>query len=221
MTLTPDYEKAATKAVEILIEHNIGIAPVDPLPILKKTPGVLVMTFEEMSNKANMERKELMDMFGCENQDAVTTAYVNGNNVHYVVAYNRLLSSRIVERALARELGHIVLGHNGDKLEKIRQDEAKCFAHNLLCPRPLIHALQAMNIRITTELLGNITGFYDHCLTCLRRQPEVHVKPELNRKVREQFKPYIFNLFEFQRYAALKDGSALADLGTYMDGYEE
>ena len=219
--MTPDCERAATKATEILIEHNIGTAPIDPLPILKKTPGVLVMTFEEMSNKMNVERKELINMFGCENQDAVTTAYVDGDKVHYVVTYNRLLSARIVDRALARELGHIVLGHDGTRPEKVRQDEAKCFALNLLCPRPLIHSLQVMNIRITTELLGNITGFYDHCMTCLRHQPAVHVPAELNKKVRDQFKPYIYNLFEFQRYAALKDGSALADLGTYMDGYEE
>jgi hypothetical protein len=219
--MTPDYTTAAIKATEILIKYGINTAPVDPLPILKKTPGVLVMTFEEMSNKINVERKELINMFGCENQDAVTTAYVDGENIHYVVAYNRMLSSRIIERALARELGHIVLGHDGSRPEDVRQEEAKCFAHNLLCPRPLIHAIQAINMRLTVEMLGNITGFYDHCLSCLRKQPEIHVPAELNRIVRDNFKPYIMNLFEFQRYASLKDGSALADLGTYMDGYEE
>lgn len=219
--MTPDYERAAIKATEILIKYGINTAPVDPLPILKKTPGVLVMTFEEMSNKINVERKELIDMFGCENQDAVTTAYVNGDRIHYVVTYNRMLSSRIIDRALARELGHIVLGHDGTRQEKVRNEEAKCFAHNLLCPRALIHSIQATNMRLTVELLGNITGFYDHCLSCLRKQPELHVPAELNRIVRDNFKPYIMNLFEFQRYASLKDGSALADLGTYMEGYVE
>lgn len=219
--MTPDYEKSAIKATEILIKYGINSAPVDPLPILKKTPGVLVMTFEEMSNKIRVERKELINMFGCENQDAVTTAYVDGENIHYVVAYNRMLSSRIIERALARELGHIVLGHDGSRPEDVRQEEAKCFAHNLLCPRALIHSIHATNMSLTVELLGNITGFYDHCLSCLRKQPEVHVPAELNRAVRDNFKQYIMNLFEFQRYASLKDGSALADLGTYMDGYEE
>ena len=219
--MTPDFERAAIKATEILIKYNICCAPVDPLPILKRTPGVLVMTFEEMSSKINVERKELINMFGCENQDAVTTAYVDGENIHYVVTYNRLLSSRIIDRALARELGHIVLGHDGTRPENVRQDEAKCFAHNLLCPRALIHAIQAINMRLTVEMLGNITGFYDHCLSCLRKQPEVHVPAELNRIVRDNFMPYIFNLHEFQKYASLKDGSALADLGTYMDGYEE
>ena len=219
--MTPDYQNAAIKAMETLIKHQIGTAPIDPLPILKNTPGVTVLTFEEMSNKANMDRKEILDIFGCENQDAVTTVYINQNRIHYVVTYNILLSSNIIDKALARELGHIILKHDGSRPEKVRQEEARCFAHHLLCPRPLIHSLQAAGFRITTETLGSITGFYDRCLTCMRKQPGVSVPPELNRLVRDQFMPYILNMFEYQRYASKKDGSALADLGNYMDGYEE
>ena len=91
----------------------------------------------------------------------------------------------------------------------------------MLCPRPLIHLLQATGIRLTVEALGNITGFYDHCLSCIRKQPAVSVPAELNKQVAGQFMPYVLNLFEYQRYAALHDGSALADLGAYMDYYEE
>ena len=219
--MKPDYEFAATKATEILIKYGITSAPVDPLPILKKIPGVLVMTFEDMSKKANIERKDIIDMFGCNNQDAVTTVYVNEGGLRYVVTYNRLLSSMIVDRALARELGHIVLGHDGSKPEDVRNEEARCFAKNLLIPRPLIHTIQAIGIRITTEVMNNLTGCNDHCLSCIRKLPEVHVPADLNRQVRDQFMPYIFNYFNFQRHAEKNDGSALADLGTYMEGYEE
>jgi hypothetical protein len=76
-------------------------------------------------------------------------------------------------------------------------------------------------MRLTVELLGNITGFYDYCLSCIRKQPSVNVPAELNRMIRDQFMPYIMNLFEYQRYASIKDGSALADLGVYMNDYEE
>ena len=62
---------------------------------------------------------------------------------------------------------------------------------------------------------------YDYCLSCIRKLPAVSVPRELNRMVRENFMPYIMNYFEFQRVATHTDGSALADLGTYMDGYEE
>ena len=219
--MTPDFEKAALKATETLIQYNIGTAPIDALPILKNTPGVLVKTFSEISEEKNIDRKDIIDTLGCKNQDAITTVLIDGSDLKYVVAYNRMLSAGIVNRALARELGHIILGHDGSRPEAVRNEEAKCFAHHLLCPRPLIHSLQAANIRLTTEIIGNITGFYDYCLSCIRMQPAVHVPAELNRQVRNQFMPYIKNLFEYQRYASIKDGSALADLGAYMEGYEE
>ena len=219
--MTPDYQKAAIKATETLIKYNIGTAPIDPLPLLKKTPGVLVMTFAEVSDKANIERKEILDMLGCKNLDAVTTVIMHEADLKYVVTYNRMLSSKIIDRALARELGHILLEHDGTKPEDVRNEEAKCFAHHLLCPRPLIHSLQAAGVKLTIETVGNITGFYDYCLSCIRKQPSVEVPAELNRIVRDQFMPYFRELFEYLRYASKKDGSALADFGSYMDGYKE
>ena len=115
--MTPDYQLAATKAAETLIRYGISSAPVDPLPILKKIPGVLVLTFEDMSKKAQLQRKDVLDLFGCDNQDAVTTVFMNDNGLRYVVTYNRMLPSSIVDRALARELAHIILGHDGTKPE--------------------------------------------------------------------------------------------------------
>lgn len=219
--MTPDFNKAAIKATETLIKYGINSAPVDPLPILKKTPGVLVMTFEEMSKKTNICRKDLIDMFGCENQDAVTTAYVDEDSVKYVITYNRMLPAMIIDKALARELGHILLGHDGTRSEDVRQEEAKCFAHHLLCPRPLIHAIQTSKTKLTVQLLESITGMFDTCLSCMRKQPPASVPKEMNRQVAKQFMPYILNLFEFQRHMSASDGTALADLGTYMEGYEE
>ena len=71
------------------------------------------------------------------------------------------------------------------------------------------------------EVLGNLTGCYDHCLSCIRKLPAVHVPAELNRAVRDQFMPYIMNFFDFYHYASITDMSAVADLGVYMDNYEE
>ena len=217
----PDYQSAAVKAAEVLIQYGIRTAPVDPLPILKTWPGVFVVSFTEMSEHLGIDRQNLVSICGDNNQDAITSVHFDGKSLRYIVAYNQQLPFHIVKRALARELGHIALGHDGTRPEEVRNDEARCFAHHFLCPRPLIHAIQASNLRLTTELLGNMTGFYDFCLSCLRKTPGVSVPPELNRQVRDLFKPYFLNLFEFQRYASQNDGSALADLGTFMDGYEE
>jgi len=219
--MTPDYTRAATKAVEMLIKYNISFAPVDPIPVLKKTPGVLVISYEDMSNVVGMERNCVMPIFGEKNQDAFTSVSIEDGVIHYLVTYNQRLPFYIVQRALARELGHIVLGHDGSRPEKVRNEEAKCFAHHFLCPRAMIHSIQALNIRLTTEVLGNLTGCNDYCLCCMREMPEVRVPAELNRIVRDQFKPYIYNYFEFQRVATHKDNSAVAYLGTFMNGYEE
>lgn len=219
--MTPDYEKAATKATETLIKFGVSTTPIDPLPMLKKTPNVYVMTFAEMSEKTSIDRCDIIRSLGQQNQDAITTVFNEGGERTYIVSYNMLLPAKYVDRALARELGHIILGHDGSRPEDVRNAEAKCFAHHLLCPRPLIHTLQATGIRFTVDMFGSITGCYDYCLSCMRKLPAVHVPAELNRKVRDQLLPYIMNLFDFLRYASLRDGSALADLGNYMDGYEE
>ena len=219
--MTPDYEKAAIAATNVLIQYGICTTPIDQLPIMKQTPNVFVMTFAEMSEKTNIDRCDVIKTFGYQNQDAVTTVFLEGDKKRYIVAYNKLLSSKFLDRALARELGHIILDHDGSRPENVRNEEARCFAHHLLCPRPLIHALQASGIRFTVEMLGSITGCYDYCLSCMQKQPAVHVPAELNRQLRDQFMPYIFTLFDYIRYSHLSDGSQTANLGSYMEGYEE
>ena len=219
--MKPDYQLAATKATETLIKFGINSAPIDPLPILKKIPGVLVVSYQKMSDDVEQDRQCVIDIFGEKNQDAFTSVKVKDDKKHYIVTYNQKLSQALVLRALARELGHIILGHDGSRPEEVRNKEAKCFAHHLLVPRPLIHMIQTSGLRLTEEVLGNVTGCYHYCLTCINKTPPVKVLPDLNRLVRDQFKPYFMNLFEFQRYAERKDGSAIANLGTYMEGYEE
>lgn len=219
--MTPNYQRAAIMATETLIKHGISSAPVSSLSILKKTPGVLVFTYQAISDKIDQDRRCLISMFGDGNQDAFTTVNMKDGKPQYIVTYNQQLSTVFVQRSLARELGHIILGHDGSLPEDVRNEEAKAFANHLLCPRPMIHSFQAAGLRITTEMLGNLTGCFDYCLSCMRRIPAVSVPAEMNRVVRDQFMDYIRNFFEYYRGASLSDGSALADFGSYMDGYEE
>ena len=219
--MTPDYQKAAITATETLIKFGINSAPVSALPILKNTPGVLVFSYQSISNHIDQDRRCVISMFGDGNQDAFTTVNMKDGKPQYIVTYNQRISQVLIQRALARELGHIVLGHDGSLPEDVRNEEAKAFANHLLCPRPVIHAFQASGLRVTVEMLGNLTGCFDYCLGCMRRIPGVSVPPELNRLIRDQFKDFIINSLSYYRTAERTDGSALADFGTYMDGYEE
>ena len=219
--MTPDYERAAIAAAEMLVKHNISTAPVLPLPVFKRTPGVLLLSFTEMSARLGVDRDNILTAFETESHDAVTSTHFDDGKLRYLVTYNQRLPFYLLQRALARELGHIVLGHDGTKPEDIRMAEAYCFAHHFLCPRPLIHAVQQSGIPFTVEVLGAMTGCYERCLQGMRKTPAVHVPAELNRKIKEQFKDYIENFLDFESYLSKTDESMLANFGSYMDGYEE
>ena len=219
--MTPDFDRAAPAAAEILIKYGISTAPVDPIPIFKKADGFNVVTFTEMSRLIGVDRADLLSAFDAENHDAVSSAYLKEGHPHYLVAYNMRLPAYLVQRALAREMGHLVLGHDGSRPEEVRNAEAICFAHHLLCPRALIHAIQESGTKITVEVLGNTTGCYERCLVGMRHQPATHVPAELNRKIHEQFADYIAEFLDFQSFLSQEDDSMIANFGTFMDGYEE
>ena len=219
--MTPDYDRAAIAATEMLIRRGICNAPVDPLPIFKRTPGVLVLSFTEMSGRIGVNRENLLSMFDTEQHDAVTSTHFDDGRLRYLVTYNQRLPLYLIQRALARELGHIVLGHDGSRPEDVRMAEAYCFAHHFLCPRPLLRAVLDSDIPLTVEVLGAMTGCYERCLQGMRKTPAVHVPADLNRRVRSMFSDYISNFLDFESYLCKSDESMLANLGTYMDGYEE
>ena len=217
--MIPNYDRAATMAMQTLIDNRITTAPVMPLPIFKRTPGVLVISFAEMSDMTEIDRSSLVPMFG-ESQDAATF-HISSDKLKYVVVYNQRLPFYMLQRSLSRELGHIMLGHDGTRPEEVRTAEAYCFAHHLLCPRPLIKAVQDAGIKLTVEVVGSVTGCYERCLSAMRREPAAKVSADLNRAVREQFSDYLSNFLAFQPYLSFDDESQLADFGRYMDNYTE
>ena len=219
--MKPNYDLAATKATETLIKYGINTAPVMPLPIFKKNPNILVLTFAEVSDAFSIDRKHFVNMIGEENQDAITTVNTDGGKLRYVVTFNQRLPLYMVQRSLARELGHIVLGHDGSRPDEVRTAEAYCFAYHLLCPRPLIKAVQDAGINLTVEVLGNMTGCYERCLLGMMQTPGAHVPAELNRQVKAQFSEYLDNFMSYQSILSRSDKSAVADFGTFMDNYEE
>ena len=218
--MLPNYERSALLAMQTLIDNNITATPIDPMPILKKIKGVLVVSFTELSDLINIDRTSLVSMFGSK-QDA-STYYVETEKIKYIVAYNQRLPFYMLQRGLSRELGHIVLGHDGvTRPDDVRSAEAYCFAHHLLCPRPLIRAIQNAKIPLTVEVIGNMTGCYERCLSGMRKEPAVYISPEINRAVKNLFADHIENFLNFQRHFATDDESAFANFGHFMDKYEE
>ena len=218
--MTPDFQAAAIRAAETLIKYNVTAAPILPIPILKAIPKVKVLSFAEMAYRTGEDRDSIVRSFN-ESQDAVTFTKRFDGGLRYFVVYNQRLPFYILQRGLARELGHIVMEHDGTRPEEVRTAEALCFALHFMCPRPLIHALIEADVAMTIETLGNITGCYERCLAILQALPAVSVPPELNRQIKRQFQPYIDDFVGFQHFLAVGDNTPLADFGTFMGGYEE
>lgn len=220
--LTPDYDRAAVAAMELLAGSGITETPIAPLPLLKRCPGVRVISFARMANEANLERDELIPLF-VANQDAATFRLgVEIDDVRYVVVYNARLPYEIICRGVARELGHIVLGHDGvTRPYDVRRAESMCFAHHLLSPRPILHMLMASGLPLTMNVLSDTTGCIDECVYDMRQLPGARVPADLNRRVRDQFARGIGEYIRFNRASKKADTSPLVDLGTFMDGYEE
>ena len=221
MTMIADVETAALKATETLIKYNVSFAPIIPMPILKSIPNVLVLSFAEMASRIGKDRQSVLLSFGSDNRDVVTTVCNVNGKLRYFVAYNQRLPFYMLQRAMARELGHIILQHDGSRPEDVRQTEALYFARHFLCPRPLVKALQD-NIRpLTIETVGNVTGCYERCLLGIRKTPGAHVPAELNRKVKVQFSDYISNFLDCEAILTVEDITDVASFGTFMDYYEE
>ena len=151
----------------------------------------------------------------------MTTVCNHGGRLVYIVAYNQRLPFYMLQRGLARELGHIVLHHDGSRPEDVRAEEALVFARHLICPRPLVKALQENLSPLTMETFGNVTGCYERCLLGIKKTPGAHVPAELNRIVRDQFAEYISNFLNCHAILTNGDITGEADFGTFMDNYEE
>ena len=218
---TPDFDRAATKALETLIKYEVKKVPVFPRKIFEKAEGWNLVTFTEMSNTLGIDRTDIINLFSTENHDAITSAFVKDGKTMHIVAYNMRLPDYLIQRAVAREMGHIVLCHDGSLPEDVRLAEAQCFAYHLLCPRPLINAIQQSSTKLTVEVLGNITGCYERCLIGMSQTPATHVPAELNRKAKEMFSDYLDEFLDFQTFLEKNDRSMIANFGSYMEGYEE
>lgn len=219
--MTPDLERAATAAAETLIKYRVTSAPVSPLKILKSIRGVLVLSFTDIADEIGIDRQIIIDRLGDRNKDAVTLVKQIDGRLRYIVTFNQRMPEYILQRAIARELGHIVLGHDGSRPVDVRRTEALYFARHLLCPRPLIRALQDSGIPITIEMLGSITGCYERCLVDIQHTDGVHVPQSLNRLVRDQFSDYVSNIVDCRSIFTAHDSSMQINFGSYMDHYAD
>ncbi len=145
------YNGTVSKAYEF-VEDNITTFPLNPFEIINKFKWGL-LTYKEMASKEHCSIKDICDCIGNDGY-----SIYNGRN--YTIAYNNTIKSEgRINFTLAHEIGHIILNHHKDfevteilqdnftKEEyKILENEANCFARNILAPAPLVKQMKLWNM---------------------------------------------------------------------------
>ena len=156
------YNGAVVKAYEF-VENNIIEFPIKPFDLIKKFKWGL-LTYEKMAYDNNCTIKDICECLGTDGY-----SIYNGNN--YTIAYNNTIKSQgRINFTLMHEIGHIILHHHKDfdvtevlednftKAEyKILENEANCFARNVLAPAPLAVELRFLSTFFSIPDYFNIT----------------------------------------------------------------
>ena len=218
----PDCTTAATQAARALIKFDIGRTPIYPQQILQASKYATIITFSDP--------QELDDVVGMNvitsvnrNNLLMSSIYSDeeGSEAHYLFSVNRNADLGHLKLALAVEIGHIYLGHNSHMNEREHMEkEAECFAVHLEFPRAVIKLLQEKGYVFTKESFSRVFGDCEWCLDSILNARPVTISPELNRLVKEQFKPYVETLIDIGILLMPVHGEPL-DLSNYMAGYED
>ncbi len=143
--------------------NEIDIFPIDLISLIHKM-GWKLITYSELANRNNCSVEDIEHCFG---KDAYSI--YNCAKGTYKIAYNSQIQSKgRINFSLAHEIGHIVLNHlqdfentsaNINKLSedeyRILENEANCFARNILAPAPLV---KQMNLWDRLFSMGNDFG---------------------------------------------------------------
>ncbi len=139
-TRPTDYIRPIYLARKVLTDANITIFPVS-LRIILRHYGIRVMKYVDFCAANDTTMDKCLKMFG---KDGATIS----NGGRYVIVYNHQATPKDrIRFTIAHELGHIFHRHHDElgvevlqrlwvekSLYDVMEDEANCFARNLLCP---------------------------------------------------------------------------------------
>ena len=169
MSRPANYSRPVRLSLQVLRDAGITGFPVSLKQILKAF-GIRLMTYEEFCLVNDCEVSVCIEQFG---KDGATIE----KNGKYLIVYNRNQTPKDrIRFTIAHELGHIFLHHHSElgtavlqrlwvekSLYDVMEDEANCFARNLLCP--------AVSVLTVLRAHGFVSSEYDE-----RRKRNVWLK---------------------------------------------
>lgn len=145
--MKPDFNRATKKAYQVLISLNIKTLPIEPLTILYQCKNTMIRTYADVMALFNVSDLWFFKALCLERNDAVTIRQTRNGRPTYELFYDAQANRRRMRFTLAHELGHIILNHRQE--EDWEEEEADCFASQLLAPRPLFPSLRVHQIDVT------------------------------------------------------------------------
>lgn len=140
-----DYIDIIKKVYQVYKDCQIKTFPIDCFSILDHY-NFMVFTYSQL-HEIDLELYELGTSLS---NDAFSDMGLR------IAAYNERLNQYRIRFSLMHELGHFILEHKSEKTKQT-EDEADCFASNILAPRPLI---KHMHIKDAEELHNRFAVSY-------------------------------------------------------------
>lgn len=161
------------KTLEVYKKCNIKDFPIDCIRIIKGL-GIPLFKYSELSESKAKKCLQLSD-------DAFT--------LYGVIFYNDNFPHKERQRfSLMHEVGHIVLGHEGEKIEN--EKEADFFSSNILAPRAIMRHLRCESVKDIYRT------FNVSCMAANRIEKEYQMfcfweNRELHKSIRDWFFSFV------------------------------
>lgn len=162
--MSPDYYKAVRASIDVLIDHNFNTLPINLDLIFKNLKRTInKSSYSDFANKSGLSIGDVCDYF---ESDLGACAY-DRKRERYVIYYNDTKFNHGLDRfTIAHELGHVFLNHYDEidsdiLLRKTMpeeqyqrfENEASCFARNLLSPVPLVERVTDVESNLSLQEL--------------------------------------------------------------------
>ena len=187
MARLANYARPIQLSLQVLSEAGIDSYPVSLKQILRHN-GIRLWSYEDFCLANGCSMQECFGLFG---KDGATIE----NNGRYLIVYNRHATPKDrIRFTLAHELGHIFHQHHRElgveilqrlRVEKtlydVLEDEANCFARNLLCP--------AISVQTVLRDHGFVFSEYDQRQerNVWRKVPTAKCLPDLPQNLTDSF----------------------------------
>lgn len=142
MSEAADYRRATNEAYELLLSLPSFSLATDVFDVVKQLPDCIAITYQRAVNHYGAILGLDLDRLIAQSDHGFTL--IQFRTQRRIILYNDALPETCIRFTIAHELGHYMLGHLPDDHNnhtESEEQEANCFARNLLCPIPIVKSL--------------------------------------------------------------------------------